>query len=353
MSRTVVTSWYGAFLFDGGELLRSATFPLDPAALRERLRARREGRLTPEEEALAGNVGPGTVRTPDRRYAALAGFQIGPVERAALPEPPPTVRAAWRSLLLEEAEHALRAAWDPSIHVEEAVRALADLETTLNLIGERVASWDARDSSVVEEAGEGSTRAVAQRIAQGATPPRGDVPGPDPDLAAARRELAQLYLEVERTRAQVEASVTDAMPRRAPNLSALLGPLLAARMLAQAGGLARMARLPASTIQVLGAERAFFEHLRGRAPPPRHGLLFLHPDLHSAPRKARGKLARALAGKAAIAARLDLEGSPVRADLTRAFEARRDTIRAAGRVPRGSRPKPPSRAPLDRAAEDR
>src|SRR5208283_3772568 len=103
-----------------------------------------------------------------------------------------------------------------------------------------------------------------------------------------------LYRSISAVQARFETSVSEALPRRAPNVSALLGPLLAARMLAQAGGLDRLARLPASTIQVLGAEKAFFEHLRGRAPPPKHGLLFLHPSIQGAPRRLRGKLARAL-----------------------------------------------------------
>jgi len=118
---------------------------------------------------------------------------------------------------------------------------------------------------------------------------------------------------------------------------------------AQAGGLDRLARLPASTVQVLGAERAFFEHLRGRAPPPRHGLLFLHPQIQSAPKSVRGKLARALAGKVAIAARRDREGSPVLPELKTAFERREAELRAR----RGKRrPAGGSALPLDGAPRD-
>ncbi|MCI4340676.1 MAG: ATP-binding protein, partial [Thermoplasmata archaeon] len=136
------------------------------------------------------------------------------------------------------------------------------------------------------------------------------------------------------------------------NISALLGPLLAARMLAQAGGLDRLARLPASTIQVLGAEKAFFEHLRGRAPPPRHGLLFLHPSIQGAPRRLRGKLARALAGKVAIAARIDREGGALRPELGASYDARAKAVKTMGTGAGRTRPKR-SRPPLDGATEDR
>jgi nucleolar protein 56 len=78
-----------------------------------------------------------------------------------------------------------------------------------------------------------------------------------------------------------------------------------ARIIAKAGSLARLATLPASTIQVLGAEKALFRALKTGARPPKHGLLFQHPLVHSAPKWQRGKIARAVASKVAIAARID------------------------------------------------
>jgi nucleolar protein 56 len=78
-----------------------------------------------------------------------------------------------------------------------------------------------------------------------------------------------------------------------------------ARIIAKAGSLARLAMLPASTIQVLGAEKALFRALKTGARPPKHGILFQHPLIHSAPKWQRGKIARAIASKVAIAARID------------------------------------------------
>jgi nucleolar protein 56 len=78
-----------------------------------------------------------------------------------------------------------------------------------------------------------------------------------------------------------------------------------ARIISKAGSLARLATLPASTIQILGAEKALFRALKTGARPPKHGLLFQHPLIHSAPKWQRGKIARAVASKVAIAARID------------------------------------------------
>jgi len=81
-----------------------------------------------------------------------------------------------------------------------------------------------------------------------------------------------------------------------------------ARLIAKAGSLKRLASLSSSTIQILGAEKALFRTLKTGANPPKHGLLFQHPVIHSAPKWQRGKLARAISAKAAIAARVDLYG---------------------------------------------
>jgi nucleolar protein 56 len=91
----------------------------------------------------------------------------------------------------------------------------------------------------------------------------------------------------------------------APNVSALLQPVLAARMLKQAGGLRRLATMPAGTIQTLGAEKALFRHIKEGKRPPKHGFLMQHPLVHRAPRYHRGALARSLAAKVALAARAD------------------------------------------------
>ncbi len=90
-----------------------------------------------------------------------------------------------------------------------------------------------------------------------------------------------------------------------PNCSALVGGLVAARLMERAGGLSVLAGMPASTIQVLGAEGALFSHLRAGSPPPKHGIIFQHRRVHNAPRNVRGKVSRAVAGKLAIAAKID------------------------------------------------
>src|SRR5207249_2297220 len=91
----------------------------------------------------------------------------------------------------------------------------------------------------------------------------------------------------------------------APNVSELAGPIIAARLVTLAGGVEELARAPAGTVQLLGAERALFRHLRTGSRPPKHGVLFQHPWVHGAPPWQRGAIARAFAAKISLAARAD------------------------------------------------
>jgi len=118
--------------------------------------------------------------------------------------------------------------------------------------------------------------------------------------------LAKQILDLFDLRKTIEEHVDQQMKEEAPNISAVLGTAVGARILARAGSLSKLATMPASTIQVLGAEKALFRSLKTGSNPPKHGIIFQHAIVHAAPRWQRGKIARAIAAKAAIAARVDV-----------------------------------------------
>jgi nucleolar protein 56 len=348
MPMEIRSTWFGTFLVDGGRIVRELRSPEEPEALSSRLRSRREGSLTPEEHELLGSVDAAALATHDRRFLSH-GVRLSTGPAIALEADGPEY-GRLRDLLLSEADEALRVAWDPSIHLDEAVRAMTDVDRTINLLGERLASWTSRDRpELAEEDPDAADRAAAAVVEARPEGGPASLPEADPALIDVRRRLAESYGQLKVLRRGLDHAVEEATERRAPNLSALLGPLLAARLLSQAGGLDRLARLPSSTVQVLGAEGAFFEHLRRGTRPPRHGLLFLHPAVQGAPKRQRGRMARALAGKASIAARLDRAGKPLDPAIVAAFTRRADEVR---RSPKGAG-RAGSRPPLHRAAEDR
>lgn len=120
------------------------------------------------------------------------------------------------------------------------------------------------------------------------------------------RKLANEVIVQSNLRDDLSNHVEVAMTELAPNTKELLTATVGARMIAKAGSFEKFARLPSSTIQVLGAEKALFRSLKTGARPPKHGLLFQHPLIHSAPRWQRGKIARTVASKVSIVARIDL-----------------------------------------------
>jgi nucleolar protein 56 len=121
----------------------------------------------------------------------------------------------------------------------------------------------------------------------------------------AIRNCAQEVLDLTEVREKVAEYIDGLMAQVAPNLRAVIGGSIGARLISLAGGLEDLSKLPASTIQVLGAEKALFRALRTKAKPPKHGVIYQYPDIRGSPKWQRGKIARAIAGKIAIAARVD------------------------------------------------
>jgi len=195
-----------------------------------------------------------------------------------------------------------------------AVRAMDDAERVANELSERVAEWA---GSLFGDVGTGvaGARAVAER---------------EPTTPAEERavSLARRVVDLDDERAAARAFVERTAPAVAPNLAALAGPVLAARLVALAGGLETLAKKPSGTVQLLGAEDALFAHLAGRAPSPKHGVIYVHEYVRGTHPDNRGSAARALAGKLAIAARIDHYAGDRRPELDAELADRIRTIRA-------------------------
>lgn len=106
-------------------------------------------------------------------------------------------------------------------------------------------------------------------------------------------------------RGQLSSFIQERIVTVMPNTVSLIGPDLASEILYLGGGLKNLVRFPAGTIQVLGADKAFFKHMRSGTPPPKHGVIFKYSGMSSLPPKKRGKVARTLANKIAITVRTD------------------------------------------------
>ncbi|WP_339103418.1 NOP5/NOP56 family protein [Haloterrigena salinisoli] len=196
-----------------------------------------------------------------------------------------------------------------------AVRAMDDCTRTANELAERLAEWA---GTVDPDAGTGVD--YARELAG-----RDETPDAAPDaLVSLAERIAGLADEADELREYVERTA----PTVAPNLATMAGPVLAARLLSLAGGLESLAKKPSGTVQVLGAEDALFAHLRGHAPSPKHGIIYTHDAVRGTHPDERGSAARAVAGKLAIAARVDHYSGELKPELGAELEERIATIQA-------------------------
>ncbi|NUC71800.1 NOP58 family protein [Haloterrigena sp. SYSU A558-1] len=218
-----------------------------------------------------------------------------------------------------------------------AVRAMDDCTRTANELAERLAEWA---GTVDPDAGTGV--GYARELAS-----RDETPDAAPDaLVSLAERVAGLADEADELREYVERTA----PTVAPNLAAMAGPVLAARLLSLAGGLESLAKKPSGTVQVLGAEDALFAHLRGHAPSPKHGIIYTHDAVRGTHPDERGSAARAVAGKLAIAARVDHYSGESKPELEAELEERIETIQA--RTDDGDADEDGSAAGADGGADD-
>jgi nucleolar protein 58 len=117
--------------------------------------------------------------------------------------------------------------------------------------------------------------------------------------------LADQVISITTYRSELYEYLRNRMAAIAPNLTALVGELVGARLIAHAGSLLSLAKSPASTVQILGAEKALFRAMKTKHDTPKYGLIFHASLIGQAPQKLKGKMARMLATKASLSIRLD------------------------------------------------
>ncbi|MBI2102084.1 hypothetical protein HYT53_05740 [Candidatus Woesearchaeota archaeon] len=119
------------------------------------------------------------------------------------------------------------------------------------------------------------------------------------------RSLAQQIYDLYRLRQVQFDYISSLMDEFCPNIKAVCDVLVGAKLMEHAGSLKRLSQMPASTIQILGAEKALFRHMKTGAKAPKHGVIVNHALIAKSPQSIHGKIARTLADKISIAAKVD------------------------------------------------
>ena len=272
MSKYLVTQWFGTFLFDDQNIIDKKFFPKDPASLEEYLHSLMNQKVLDEEKLFLKND---DIIVSEKRLIAYGRYQ---------PEDPffysvdldatsygfseTLLRQCIVHLSKDTVEHALEL---PDYQVIQMVNAVDDLLQTANLISERLASWSMFPT-------ENETIQPFEQL-----------------LSSVKSEISRLETEIQKK-----------MTILAPNTCSLIGPLLSARLLSHAGSLEKLAKFPSSSIQLLGAEKALFRFKKEGGRPPKHGVIFQHSLINTAPKKFRGRYARVLSSKISLAVKADV-----------------------------------------------
>jgi len=218
------------------------------------------------------------------------------------------------------------------VHVIRAINALGDIDSVFNLLFEDVREWYSVHFPELERAVKGNetflqlvaklcdrkefteknilevyeNKEQARKIVGLAKKSIGS-PLKEKDVLRIAR-LADKAVDLKKQRNALASYIEGEMNEQLPNFSKIAGALLGARLLNAAGSARKLALMPSSTIQVIGAEKALFKHLKTGSKPPKHGIIFQHPFIRKVPRKHRGKIARTIANKLSIAAKEDYFG---------------------------------------------
>ncbi|AKB62926.1 NOP5/NOP56 family protein [Methanosarcina mazei] len=320
-----VNTWFGVLELDSnGKTLSSEVFPKDIRELALRSLSLRESRQNLPPEGF------------DLKTAAMeCGFTESLSEYYSL----------LHKVTLETVKLQVSQALTPDQRIIQAVEALDDINETTNSLSERLFEWY---GGYFPESGL-SGEELAVFISRYGS--RENLPPEDPHYLKAKNSmgakleaadevllkgLAESVCSLYERRKQIEAYIESSMEILAPNLALLAGPMLGARLISIAGSLEKLAAFPSSTIQVIGASKALFKHLRSRAPSPKHGIIYSHSLINTSPWWVRGKVARALAAKLSLAARIDFYSAKRNPSLENELEEKIRKIRAEN-------PRPPQK----------
>ena len=185
----------------------------------------------------------------------------------------------------------------------QAISAIQDIDKTLSILSKRLREWyglqnpeivlNVSDVGLIKEVLEGDS--ISEMQAELNAADRAEI-----------KELAKTLIQILQLRSRHEIYLEGKMKEVCPNLLSVAGAAIGAKLLNSAGSLKSLATMPASTLQLLGAERAMFNFLRKKSKKmPRFGILHEHKLIAASGQKRKGKAARLVADKISIAARVD------------------------------------------------
>ena len=223
-------------------------------------------------------------------------------------------------------------------HLIQAVNSIDEIDETISKLIERIREWYAlyfpemdvikNNETYIKLISQNKTKEEIIKAKPDAFP--SSIIDIDEDINIEDLEIMNNYAnsihELQKSRKNIEEYIDHKMESIAPNLRLLVGPTLGAKLISHAGGIKRLAMYPSSTVQIMGAEKALFRHLKSGDRPPKYGLIYQHPQVRGAKWWNRGKIARMLAGKISLAVRRDVFTKTIDENVAEEFKEKVEEI---------------------------
>jgi len=301
----------GLFVFnEKNELKRFKLFDKNPEEIAKRIDLFEKGNEIPEMIGLKNEFKDLEIKQPNKASEFLKENFREVIIKTGFAESDSEINKFLNDVALAKTRLSISLIERRDKLIVQTVSALSDLEKILNAMSERLREWhglhypelDIKDhEKFAEKIAEKGLRDNFEDFnkSMGMQLKEADIK----ILQEYALRLKELYV----LKKNIEKYLEKIVPEEMLNINALLGSTLAARLLALAGSLERLAKMPSSTIQLLGSEKSLFKFLKEKkkGKPPRFGLLYLHPDISTSKRELQGKVARLLSSKLSLAARAD------------------------------------------------
>ena len=216
---------------------------------------------------------------------------------------------------LELTKNSVKGSVNNDLLIIQAISSIEEIDRTLNLLTKRLREWYSLYNPEISNKVKDHEKFVVLIIKKTKTQLLKELSVNEKDSIGAdlkEKDVSAILLLASqinnfyKLRGHYENYLKNLEKETCPNLATVAGVTLAAKLISHAGSLKRMAEMPASTLQILGAEKALFRHIKNkRNLPPKYGMLHEHQLIQKSKSKMHGKVARALADKASIAVRVD------------------------------------------------
>ncbi len=268
----LITKWFGTFILDKKGIKNKNLFPKNEKEIAKRFLKIEKNEILSEEKQLVKNIN--NIIINEKRLVKVGEYKPRDPFFKKIDIKPESFNFSEKLLLKATLIHANKKVEkdlsSDDLQIVQMVNALDDLIQTSNLLSERIDAW-----SIL------------------------------PKYKEKIQPLNNVYSSVKNEIKLLEKQIEIDMLNIAPNTTKIIGPLIGARLISHAGRLNKLATLPASTIQILGAEKALFRYKKEGGKPPKHGVIYQHPLICRNQKEQRGKISRILATKIAIAAKAD------------------------------------------------